>query len=174
MVVKLLIIAGFFTLALKLDLITKITWGEAFWWFWIIFGLGLALILICFLMLTNHYVTLAFGDNPQYNSREIKQIIFMLNYAIYLVLLNYFWVKGCEESLSNDNYKNIYISMIFTGAHLFTFGPLCYFWEDILIELFVKIIFDDETQDKKNFFSKMGISLAPKYLKKISEGYYKV
>lgn len=98
----------------------------------------------------------------------------MLNYSIYLVLLNYFWVKGCEESLSKLDYKNIYISLIFTSAHVLTFSPLCYCWEDIVIELFVKIIFDDETTNKKNLFTKMGINLAPKYLKKISDGYYKV
>jgi hypothetical protein len=51
---------------------------------------------------------------------------------------------------------------------------LCYCWEEILIDLFVKIIFDDETSAKKNLFVKLGIEMAPKYLKKISDGYYKV
>jgi len=41
--------------------------------------------------------------------------------------------------------------------HLITFAPLCYLWNDVIIDLFVKIIFDDETSKKKNLFSRMGI-----------------
>jgi hypothetical protein len=90
-----------------------------------------------------------------------------------MVLLNYFWVKGCEIVIDKD-YSYLYGALISSGIHLIRFAPLCYYWKDLMIDLFFKIIFDDEITRKQILFSALRISLTPAYLKKVSDGYYKV
>lgn len=69
---KLLLVAAYLTVTLKIDDFIQIQWEEAFWWFWILFALSLALGLITLLMLANNYISIAFGDPPQYSKNELK------------------------------------------------------------------------------------------------------
>jgi hypothetical protein len=68
--VTLLLCSAYLTIALKVDGMVNMRWEEGFWWFWIFFGSSLALTLICFLLLANHYISLAFGDPVQHERNE--------------------------------------------------------------------------------------------------------